>query len=180
MKSVLTILFCFCSLLSMAQARKYKGVVKQTADAYQFKTIISDSAIGLPRYNRKLDTAEIKYMGREKDAFMFYDTLHGFIYTYNPHTGTVDTVNRAGSGGIVAYTPSNAFEDAFTGATNSYNIGKTPVAGTVNVFVNGVKLPKESYSVNGNNVLVNTAALSFTLSNADRIDINYQSFFSTQ
>jgi hypothetical protein len=111
------------------------------------------------------------------------DTASAIIYN-------VDTVTymfykgkniRLSGGSTTTTTGSNAnsFEDAFTGASNSYNVGKTPIAGTVKVFVNGVKLPADSYSVTGNTVLVNTSVLSFTLSVQDRVDINYQSTFQT-
>jgi hypothetical protein len=98
MRQLLTILFCLFTLVGIAQ-KKYKGVVETTAEGYGYKSLTADSAFGLPRYNHKLDTSFIKYKGRNKDALMYYDTLHSYLFVYNPHTGLTDTINKASSSG---------------------------------------------------------------------------------
>lgn len=117
--------------------------------------------VNLVAYN-KLDTAYIS-----NDSF--YTIKNGVKRAQKFSVGSTGTVTGVG----------NMFEDAFTGLTNSYNLGHQPVVGTVKVFINGVKIPAEAYSVTSNNVLLNTSALSFTLSSADRIDITYNSTFQT-
>jgi hypothetical protein len=98
MKNVLTILFCLLTLAALSQTqprKKYKGAIPNEASGYSYKTIIGDSAIGLPRYPYKLDTGQVKYLGRQGDALMFADTLAGRIYWYNP---AMDSVLSVGSG----------------------------------------------------------------------------------
>jgi len=92
---------------------------------------------------------------------------------YNVKNGVVSKGTPISSG-----VPSN-YEDAFTGASNSYNTSHIPIAGTAKIFINGVKIPPETYTVSSNNVLINTALLSFSLSGQDRIDITYQSSFQS-
>lgn len=104
-------------------------------------------------------------------AFVRGDSL------YVVKNGVVKGATLPTNSGSVPPAANNAFEDAFTGAANSYNLAHMPIAGTVKLYVNGVKIPPEAYTVSGNTVLVNTAFLSFTLSVNDRIDITYNSTF---
>jgi hypothetical protein len=97
MKRLLILFFCAISLSSLAQTvKRYKQAIQSNIEGHQVQGFYVDSIIGLPRYAQKLDPDVVKYLGRGKDALLFADTLHNLLYWYNPHTGDVDTVNKAG------------------------------------------------------------------------------------
>lgn len=159
MKVLLFILSLFVCTCALAQAVPISALPTQaTPPKAMWLAGVVDGQ------TRKID---VKTLPKLDSFYMRGDTLWG---TKAGRTFYSIVSAGTGNGGFT-------YEDPFTGASNSFNTSHPPIAGTVKVFINGVKLPQESYAVSSNNVLINTANLSFTLSINDRVDINYQSTF---
>lgn len=100
---------------------------------------------------------------------------------YNPEFGKMEYYNGItwisldGSGGGGG-TPVNYYTDYFTGSTNSfYSTVKTPIISTVNVFVNGVKIPQSTFTVQNKAVQINSSLLTYATDVGDKVEIIYQS-----
>jgi hypothetical protein len=100
---------------------------------------------------------------------------------FNPEFNAVEFYNGAewvllDGGGGGGSTPVNYYTDYFTGTSNNfYSTIKTPIIPTVNVFVNGVKIPKSSFSVSNKAIQINSSLLSYGTDSGDKVEIIYQS-----
>lgn len=75
-------------------------------------------------------------------------------------------------------TPNNSYTETFAGtSTNQFTLSKTPVASTIVVYVNGVRLIKDYFTVSVNTVLIGAANTGYSTDTFDKIEITYQSIF---
>jgi len=93
-------------------------------------------------------------------SFLGFDSTYGIWRAMKP-------------GSVAA--ASNARTEAFVGTTNNtFTVSQTPLATSIEVYVNGQKIPKSYYSLTVNTVQINAASLGFSSDTGDRIEIKYQ------
>lgn len=68
------------------------------------------------------------------------------------------------------------YTEPFIGtASAQFTISKTPVSGRIDVFVNGIRIPRSAFTLTVNTVLINSAALGYPIAATDQIEIIYES-----
>lgn len=131
------------------------------------KRVVIDSSLTIPVKNASKPASQISY----RAGGIRYNPEFNAVEFYNGTTW----ISLDGSGGGGG-TPVNYYTDYFTGSTNSfYSTVKTPIISTVNVFVNGVKIPQSTFTVQNKAVQINSSLLTYATDVGDKVEIIYQS-----
>lgn len=171
MKKILFILLLFITAHSFGQA--YVGSDGALHPTGSFPVALSNEIKGA--FKRVNSIAE-----RDAIALSFRDTgmlcyVAGMDLLYYLKGGTANNNWALFKASVDDSTKVNSYEEVRTGTTNTLTVTKTPIPGTVRVYVNGVRAPYNSITVTENVILVNTELLSYSITADDMVQITYQS-----